>query len=444
MAGTHLTPPLRRLAIFLVAFALVAAISPGLAIAAANGAPKPVLDVITTAENTPINGNVLDNDINLGSGTLTVTGFVALAPSIGTLTIEADGDFVFTPADHWTGTTSTTYEVSNDSHSHDGDIQITVTPINEAPDAVNDTATVDEDTPTDVTAQLLVNDTDPDGDTLVVTAASNPTGGSVDVTSNVVTFTPASEDCGAAIGSFDYDISDGNGGTDSASVTVNVSCTNDAPDAVADNAPATEDTPATIDPADLLTNDTDADIGDTLVVTAVSSPSDGSVVLDSGSITFTPDADFCGAAGFDYDISDGNGGTDSASVTVNVSCTNDAPDAVADNAPATEDTPATIDPADLLTNDTDADTGDTLVVTAVSSPSDGSVVLDSGSITFTPDADLLRGRRLRLRHQRRQRRHRQRERDGQRQLHQRCTRSPSTTLPRPPRTRRRRSIRPTS
>ena len=168
MASTHLTPPLRRLAIFLVAMALVAAISPGLAIAAANGAPKPVLDVITTAENTPINGNVLDNDINLGSGTLTVTGFVALAPSIGTLTIEPDGDFLFTPADHWTGTTTTTYEVSNDSHSHDGDIQIDVTPINEAPVANDDTATVDEDMPTDVTAQLLANDTDPDGDTLVV------------------------------------------------------------------------------------------------------------------------------------------------------------------------------------------------------------------------------------------------------------------------------------
>ena len=167
-------------------------------------------------------------------------------------------------------------------------------------------------------------------------------------------------------------------------MTVNVTCTNDAPDAVIDTASATEDTPATIDPADLLTNDTDADTGDTLVVTAVSNPSHGSVVLDAGSITFTPAADFCGAAGFDYDISDGNGGTDSASVTVNVTCTNDAPDAVIDTASATEDTPATIDPADLLTNDTDADTGDTLVVTAVSNPSHGSVVFDAGSITFTP------------------------------------------------------------
>ena len=200
---------------------------------------------------------MLDNDINNGSGTLTVTGFVALAPSIGTLTIDADGDFVFTPADHWTGTTNTTYEVSNDSHSKDGDIQITVTPVNEAPTANDDTATVDEDVPTDVTAQLLANDTDPDGDTLVVTAASNATGGSVDVTSNVVTFTPDADYCGAA--GFDYDISDGNGGTDSASVTVTVTCTNDAPVAVNDTASATEDAPATIDPADLLTNDTDVD-----------------------------------------------------------------------------------------------------------------------------------------------------------------------------------------
>ena len=71
MARTHLTPSLRRLAIFLVAIALVAAISPGLAVAA-NGIPKPVDDQITTMENQPKTGNVLENDINLGEGDLTV------------------------------------------------------------------------------------------------------------------------------------------------------------------------------------------------------------------------------------------------------------------------------------------------------------------------------------------------------------------------------------
>ena len=84
MASTHLTPSLRRLAIFLVAIALVAAISPGLAVAA-NGVPKPVEDAITTPENAPATGNVLLNDENLGEGDLTVTG----------------GDFVDPGPEHW-------------------------------------------------------------------------------------------------------------------------------------------------------------------------------------------------------------------------------------------------------------------------------------------------------------------------------------------------------
>ena len=386
MARTHLAPSLRRLAIFLVAIALVAAISPGLAVAA-NGIPKPVDDAITTQENEPQIGNVLDNDINLGEGDLTVIDFVDLDPAFGTLTIEADGEYLFTPAVDWNGSTSTTYTVANGGHEKDGNILITVTPINVAPVANDDTVTVDEDTATDVTSGLLANDTDFDADTLVVSAVSNASGGNVQVVSDVVTFTPDADDCGTGAGSFDYDISDGNGGTDTGHVTVDVTCLNDAPVAVDDTASGTEDTPASIDPADLLTNDTDVD-GDTLVVTAVSNDSGGSAVLDNGTITFTPDADAAArCAGFDYDISDGNSGTDTGHVAVDLGCDNDAPVAVDDTASGTEDTPASIDPADLLTNDTDVD-GDTLVVTAVSNDSGGSAVLDNGTITFTPDADL--------------------------------------------------------
>ena len=365
MASTHLTPSLRRLAIFLVAIALVAAISPGLAVAA-NGIPKPVDDQITTMENEAVTGNVLANDINLGEGALTVTDFVPLDPAFGTLTIEADGDFVFTPAVDWDGSTSTTYTVTNSSHEKDGNILITVTPLNVAPVATDDTVTVGEDTPTDVTAGLLANDTDVDGDTLVVSAVSNASGGSVQLASDVVTFTPDADLCGTGVGSFDYDISDGKGGTDSASVTVDVTCVNDAPNAVDDTASGTEDMPVTIDPADLVADDTDVDL-DTLSVTGVSNAVGGSAVLDAGSITFTPDADLCasGAAGFDYDISDGNGGTDTGHVAVDLGCDNDAPVAVDDTASGTEDMPVTIDPADLVADDTDVD-GDSLSVTGVS------------------------------------------------------------------------------
>ena len=126
MARTHLTPSLRRLAIFLVAIALVAAISPGLALAA-NGPPQPVDDPINTVEDAATSGNVLANDGNLGDGPLSVTGFAALAPSIGTLTIDADGDYSFTPAADWNGSASTTYTVYNGKHSRTGNILITVT-----------------------------------------------------------------------------------------------------------------------------------------------------------------------------------------------------------------------------------------------------------------------------------------------------------------------------
>ena len=120
-------------------------------------------------------------------------------------------------------------------------------------------------------------------------------------------------------GSFDYDISDGNGGIDSASVTVDVTCVNDAPVAVDDTASGTEDMPVTIDPADLVADDTDVD-GDSLSVTGVSNAAGGLVALDGGTITFTPDANLCASvtAGFDYAISDGNGGTDTGHVAVDL------------------------------------------------------------------------------------------------------------------------------
>src|SRR6185312_11810320 len=144
-------PPLRRLAILLVALALVAAISPGLALAA-NGAPHPIADTITTAEDVPAApGNVMANDSNNGDDPMTVTDFGVLAPGIGTLTIDADGDYSFAPAHDWNGSTSTTYTVTNaNGKSKAATITINVTPVSDAPTANDDTVTIDEDTPTDV------------------------------------------------------------------------------------------------------------------------------------------------------------------------------------------------------------------------------------------------------------------------------------------------------
>ena len=79
---------------------------------------------------------------------------------------------------------------------------VDVTCENDAPVAGDDTVSVTEDTPTDVTAQLLANDTDADGDSPSVTAVSNVRRAAASTsTRGVVTFTPNADLCGDGDGS---------------------------------------------------------------------------------------------------------------------------------------------------------------------------------------------------------------------------------------------------
>src|SRR5680860_1879428 len=128
-------------------------------------------------------------------------------------------------------------------------------------------------------------------------------------------------------------------------------------------------------------NDTDPD-GDELTITGVDNAVNGEVVLnENGTVTFTPTENFNGEASLEYTISDGNGGTDSATVTVNVNPVNDAPVANDDIVSTNEDTSITLGNADIVDpNDTDAD-GDDLTIIAVSNPVNGTIVLnDNGTV----------------------------------------------------------------
>ncbi|RLP69355.1 cadherin-like domain-containing protein, partial [Xanthobacter tagetidis] len=196
-------------------------------------------------------------------------------------------------------------------------------------------------------------------------------GGTVALDDGEITFTPDADFNGDA--SFSYTVSDGKGGTDTATVAVSVTPVNDAPVAAGDTASTAEDTPLVIAVADLLANDADVD-GETLTVSGVGGAVGGTVALDAGEITFTPDADFNGDASFTYTVSDGKGGTDTATVNVTVTPVNDAPIATADTATTAEDTPLVIAAADLLANDADID-GDTLSVTGVGGAVGGTVAL---------------------------------------------------------------------
>ncbi|MCB9009759.1 MAG: tandem-95 repeat protein [Ardenticatenaceae bacterium] len=173
---------------------------------------------------------------------------------------------------------------------------------------------------------------------------------------------------------------------------------NAAPVAVDDSATTDEDTAVTID---VLANDSDSD-GDSLTVESVTDPTNGTVVNNGTDVTYTPNANFNGVDSFSYTVSDGNGGSDTATVTITVNGVNDAPVANDDSATTDEDTAVTID---VLANDSDSD-GDSLTVESVTHPTNGTAVNNATDVTYTPDAGFATARRLQLHRQRWQRRQR--------------------------------------
>jgi hypothetical protein len=189
---------------------------------------------------------------------------------------------------------------------------------NQAPVAGDDSANTDEDI--GITIDVLSNDSDADGDPIVISSVTEPVSGTaVENNDGTITYTPDANFNGTD--SFTYTIDDGNGGTDTATVTVTVNPVADPPDAVDDAESTTVDTVVTID---VLANDSDPD-GDALAVIDVTAPvngtaeavdSDADGVLDS--VTYTPASDFIGTDSFTYTVSDGNGGTATATVTVDV------------------------------------------------------------------------------------------------------------------------------
>ena len=116
---------------------------------------------------------------------------------------------------------------------------MTITPANDGPVAVDDAVTTAEDTA--VSIAVLPNDTDLDGDTLTVSAATAPAHGTATVNADgTISYVPAANYHGAD--SFSYTVGDGNGGSTTATVAVTVTPTNDGPVAVDDTATTTEDT----------------------------------------------------------------------------------------------------------------------------------------------------------------------------------------------------------
>ncbi|EMR6823823.1 tandem-95 repeat protein, partial [Vibrio parahaemolyticus] len=324
--------------------------------------------IITTEE---LLSNVDDED----KDTLSVENLI-IDKGNGTLVDNGDGTWTFTPQIDDDTEVSFTFDIIDDEDLVvSGSANLDILPINDAPNAENDVITTEEDTA--VTIDVLVNDSDVEGDALSIQSASVPSEqGSVDIVDGKLVFTPAENFNGEA--TITYIVTDGDL-TDEAKVTVTVTPVNDSPVAVDDTTSIQEDTAVTID---VLTNDTDVD-GDKLSIESASVPKEqGTVEVVDGKLVFTPVENFNGHAEITYTVTDGQL-TDEAKVTVTVNPVNDAPTIKVDAVESiTEDAVSTDTVVATLTV-RDTDTPEDQLTVSLENNSNGYFVLVGNEVKLT-------------------------------------------------------------
>lgn len=343
-----------------------------------NTAPVANDDVGSVDEDNTVVISLLENDTDADSDALNIVSVGAAAN--GDVVDNGDGTVTYTPDANFSGSDSFSYTVSDGKGgTSSASVIVTVNAVNDNPVANADSATTE--TGASVTVNVLANDTDLDLDTLSVASVGVASNGQVVSNGDgTITYTPDADFFG--VDSFSYTVTDGNGGSDTATVTIDVLEVNTPPVANDDVASVDEDSSVVIA---VLSNDTDGN-SDTLFVTGIGAAANGDVVDNGdGTVTYTPDTDFNGTDSFAYTVSDGRGGSDTATVTISVNPVNDGPTAVDDSASTAEDSTATVA---VLANDSDSD-GGTLSVTEVNGVAAqvGAPVTLSSGATVTLQAD---------------------------------------------------------
>ena len=331
--------------------------------------------------------------VNDGEGE-TLTATLVADASHGTLILNSDGSFTYTPDDDFFGADSFTYKaVSGALEGNVTTVTINVTPVNDPPVGVADTYQTNEGTALTVgVAQgVLANDSDPDGASgLTAEVVNGPSHGTLELNADgSFIYTPTGDYNGSD--SFTYRVNDGTATSDPITVMLTIAAVNDAPVAAADSYTVSEDATLTVNAAEgVLSNDTDVE-GDALTAEVVSNPSHGTLALNAnGSFTYTPTANYFGSDSFTYRAKDANGQSQPITVTITVNGVGDAPVAGADTKTVTND--GSTQEVDVLTNDNGGpNETQTLTITAVTQGSSGGTVTigsNGSKIQYKPAASF--------------------------------------------------------
>lgn len=338
----------------------------------------PIAD-LTTPEDTPVAISIEVSDADGDSVTVT-----AVAPPAHGQMSGAPPTLQFLPEENWSGTESVVFDVSDGTSAVQLTFDITVTPVNDAPVAVDDGFNLVEDEELVVAkATLISNDMDLEADPLSFAGFGTPSQGDIADLGDDLRLTPPLGFVG--IIEVPYTVSDGLETGEGKLVAV-VSPGNDAPTGAADAFTTDEDQPLGVPAPGVLANDTDPE-GDPLHAVLVDPPTNGAVSLDDdGAFVYTPDPDYSGADAFTYEVNDGALSNGPYRVDLTVDAVNDDPIAVDDALETFEDTPLLLDGASgVLTNDFDVD-GDPLNADLLLGVLHGELTLDfDGGLLYVPD-----------------------------------------------------------
>jgi|GEM_PF-1784776 len=394
-----------------------------------NHAPAARDDAGQGNQNGQVRGNLLANDMDpdgdpltiasVGSRPMTSGGIAVAGSNGGTFTVLPDGSYVFTPGNAFarlaageTATSTISYTITDPSGATStATAVVTITGTNDGPvsTAISDTSSLDAQT--HVSYDISGHFSDPDaGDTLTYTATGLPPGLSIDPHTGIITgdIDPSASQ-GGSIGVYNITITatDPSGAT--SSQKFNWAIANPAPVAVGDSGAASEDSPLDVSAQNgVLANDRDPD-GDALTVSQVNgnAANVGAAIAGSHGGTFTLNAD--GSYRFDpgsafqrlgagekiyssitYTVSDGDGGTSTATLTVEITGANDGPVSTAISGTSSLDAQTHVS-YDISGHFSDPDAGDTLTYTATGLPPGLSIDPHTGIITGDIDPSASQG-----------------------------------------------------
>jgi hypothetical protein len=327
-----------------------------------NDAPVGADFSVTLPEDTAANFALVGTDVDGDPLVFTITGF----PAHGTLSGTVP-DLTYTPAANYFGPDTLTYTVS-DGGVVAGPYVVTfdVTPVNDAPVAVPQSAVTAEDTPLPV----VLTGTDADNDPLTFAVVVSPVHGTLSGTGADLVYAPDLNYYGSD--SFSYTVSDGTVVSEPAVFSLTVTPVNDAPVAMPQNLATAEDTALAVA---LTGSDVD---GDSLVFTVVVPPAHGTLSGTAPDLTYTPAPNYHGPDSFTFTVSDGALASAEVEITLTVTPVNDAPLAQAQTVETDEDVAVAIT---LAGSDVD---GDSLTFSVLTAPAHGVLSGEAPDLLYTP------------------------------------------------------------